>query len=302
MTSQDISTINPVNPALRRLGFLETDRIVIIHTDDIGVCEASVSGADELWNAGVISSSTTMVPCAWFPAAAALCRARPQIDMGVHLTLTSEWDSLRWGPISTCDPASGLLDAEGYFYRGYTDCVEHGQLDAVLAEADAQVARVIAAGIQPTHIDSHMGTALAPKFVAAYGHLAVKYHLPLFFPRAIALASPHAGRGLSAEELHLARQQVAALEAQGVALVDHYDGTSLGNHADKPGEIKQQLLQLRPGITHFVLHPAKDTPELRAMAPDWRARVAEYEALRDSALTDWIHEQGIHVIGYRALI
>jgi len=295
------TNINEVNPVMRRLGFSEQDRVVIIHTDDIGVCEASVGAAADLWQAGVISSSATMVPCAWFPATAALCRANPAIDMGVHLTLTSEWDTMRWGPISTRDAASGLIDGEGYFYRSYRDCIEHGEVAAVTTEIDAQVARALAAGIQPTHIDTHMGTALSAKFMAAYGGLALKYGLPLFVPRAMAVAAERVGRNMSEAEARLLQQGIAQLEEQGVALVDHFDSTSLGNHQDKVGELKTHLQALQPGITHFVMHPSKDTPELRAMAPDWRARVAEYEALLDTSLIPWLREQGIQVVGYGAL-
>ena len=105
------------NPFLKKLGFAADARVVIIHTDDIGMCQASVGAFRDLIDFGLISSAAVMVPCPWFPEVAALCRSRPGIDMGVHLTLNSEWDSYRWGPISTRDPASGLLDEEGYFYR-----------------------------------------------------------------------------------------------------------------------------------------------------------------------------------------
>src|SRR5215207_9167184 len=105
------------NPALRRLGFADSDRVAIIHADDIGMCQASITAFADLSAFGLISSGAVMVPCAWFPSAAAASRARPDDDLGVHLTLTCEWDACRWGPISTRDPESGLIDAEGYFYR-----------------------------------------------------------------------------------------------------------------------------------------------------------------------------------------
>src|SRR5215208_5950011 len=103
------------NPALRRLGFADNDRVAIIHTDDIGMCQASVTAFAELAAFGLISSGAVMVPCGWFPAVAADSRANPGYDLGVHSTITCEWDVYRWGPISTCDSASGLIDAEGYF-------------------------------------------------------------------------------------------------------------------------------------------------------------------------------------------
>jgi hypothetical protein len=98
------------NPVLRKLGFADDDRVVIIHADDIGMCQATMSAFADLVDFGLISSGAVMVPCPWFPQAAAYCRQHPLVDLGVHLTLTSEWDGYRWGPVSTRDPASGLID------------------------------------------------------------------------------------------------------------------------------------------------------------------------------------------------
>ncbi len=108
------------------------------------MCQASVSAFIELWDFGLISSGATMAPCPWFLEAAAFCRENPQVDMGVHLTLTSEWESYRWGPISTRDPGSGMIDFEGCFYRTSEQAQEHGDPGAVQLELRAQVERAIA--------------------------------------------------------------------------------------------------------------------------------------------------------------
>jgi predicted glycoside hydrolase/deacetylase ChbG (UPF0249 family) len=105
------------NPLLKKLGYSDTDRLVIIHTDDIGMCQASVQAFKDLWTFGTISSGAVMVPCPWFPATAQMCRENPEMDMGVHATLNAEWESYRWGPVSTRDQLSGLMDADGYFHQ-----------------------------------------------------------------------------------------------------------------------------------------------------------------------------------------
>jgi hypothetical protein len=105
------------NPVLKQLGFSKDDRVVIIHTDDIGMCQASIDAFADMVDYGLISSGAVMVPCPWFLEAAAYARAHPQADLGVHLTRTSEWETYRWGPISTRDPASGLLDEQGFFHK-----------------------------------------------------------------------------------------------------------------------------------------------------------------------------------------
>jgi len=99
-----------MNAALQALGFDARDRVLIIHADDVGMCQVILSGLVNLFDCGLVSSASVMVPCPWFQQAAAICRDHPTIDMGVHLTLNSEWPLYRWGPISTRDPGSGLMD------------------------------------------------------------------------------------------------------------------------------------------------------------------------------------------------
>jgi predicted glycoside hydrolase/deacetylase ChbG (UPF0249 family) len=287
------------NPFLKTLGFSQTDRVAIIHTDDIGMCQASVSAFAELNTAGITSSGAVMVPCAWFPAAAAYCRAHPQADMGVHLTLTSEWSDFRWGPISTRDVASGLIDSEGYFYRGYPEAIERGDADAVAIEFEAQVTRAKHAGIEPTHIDTHMGTALQPKFLSAYVQMALRHKLPIMIPRDVDVALGTFAQDPARSEA--SKKLVASLDEAGVPMVDYVVGSDLGNHTDKLDEMKRKASALRPGITHFLLHPSHDTPELRAICPDWRARVADLETFMREELRHHLKAIGVQVIGYAAL-
>src|SRR5215212_4178126 len=170
-----------MNPALEQLGFDAQDRVVIIHADDIGMCQATLPALADLLDVGLVSSAAVMVPCPWFPQVAAWCRAQPEVDMGIHLTVNSEWESYRWGPISTRDPASGLLDDAGYFHAWPPETLEQADPQAVAAELRAQVARAVQAGIISTHVDSHMGTITRPPFLAAYIEVARENRLPLFF-------------------------------------------------------------------------------------------------------------------------
>src|SRR5919108_2216544 len=91
-SSPEKETMSP-NPFLKKLGYSETDRLVIIHTDDIGMCHASVQAFRDLWGFGTITSAAVMVPCPWFPFVAQMCRENPAIDMGGHATLNSEWEN-----------------------------------------------------------------------------------------------------------------------------------------------------------------------------------------------------------------
>ncbi len=291
-----------MNPLLHVIGFSPTDRVVILHADDIGSSHSSVTAYAELLTAGVMSSAAVMVPCPWFPATAALCRQRqgdPRLDMGVHLTLNCEWDAYRWGPISTGNPASGLLDSEGYFHRREPAAQTGADLHAVEVELRAQIERALAAGIDVTHIDTHMLTLFHPRLLPIYLRLGQEYRLPAFLLR------PDAGQlhrwGYSLDDAEEVADLVRQVEAAGLPLFDHADVMSLDQHENRLEEAVERLAQAPPGLTYFLFHPAVDTPELRAFAPDWRSRVADYELFTSAALRDALAHAGLQVIGWRAI-
>jgi predicted glycoside hydrolase/deacetylase ChbG (UPF0249 family) len=287
------------NPVLKALGFAVDDRVVIIHTDDVGMCQASLSAFAELVEFGLISSGAVMVPCPWFRHTAATLRELPQADMGVHLTLTSEWEGYRWGPVSTRDPASGLIDDEGYFYRTTEEVHAHADPAAAQLELQAQLERALAAGIDLTHIDTHMGAVGDIRLVPAYIQLAAQHRLPMMMLRLDEAGWQEAG--MDPVTASFGVQLVEQLEAQGVPMVDRLVMLPLDQHEQRIELAKATLRALPPGLTHFVIHPAKDTPEVRAITPDWRSRVADYRAFTSEELRDFVRNSGLQVIGYRAL-
>ena len=287
------------NPVLKILGFKDDDRLVIIHTDDIGMCQASIDAFADLWDFGLISSGATMVPCPWFPAAAAYCRTHPGVDMGAHITLNSEWDAYRWGPVSTRDPSSGLLDEEGYLPHWQPEVHERADPIAVQIEIQTQVERALKAGIDLTHVDTHMGTVAHPKFIPAYVQLGIQFRVPVMVPR-----KDQAGyqqMGMDSQTAKAAVQFVQLLESQGMPLLDEISGLELDRPDDRIAQAKAALSALPAGVTHFIIHPSKDTPELRAITPDWPSRVADYQAFSSQELRSFVQNSGIHVIGYRHL-
>jgi len=288
------------NPILKKLGFAKNDRVVIIHVDDVGMCQATLPAFADLIDFGLVSSGAVMVPCPWFPQTAAYCRQHPEADLGVHLTLNSEWSSYRWGPISTRDPASGLIDEEGYLHHAQEAVQQRAAPTAVQAEIEAQVARALSGGIDVTHVDTHMGTVAHPKFMPGYVQLAHQHHLPFLMLRLDKAGWRRVG--LDDETAAFATQLVIQLEEQGVPMLDHLSQElPLDRHRDRVEVAKRALDSLAPGLTHFILHPARDTPELRAITSDWRARVADYQAFTSAELRDYLKNSDIHVIGYRAL-
>ena len=287
------------NPLLKKLGHSDTERLVILHADDIGMCHASIEAFRQLWDFGTLTSGAVMVPCPWFPAAAQMCRANPGIDMGVHATLNSEWDAYRWGPISTRDPAAGLMDADGYFHQDNEFVSGNASPEAVTVELNAQVERALAAGIDVTHIDSHMGTILDPKFVQSYLQAGTSRLIPNMLPRASARGFDI--MGINEQSLAVYTPILEQLESQGIPMLDGLFELPLGRPQGRLELVKSWLADLPAGITHFILHPAVDTPELRAIAPDWQGRVADHQTFMSDELKIFLEHEDIKLTGYRRI-
>lgn len=289
-------TFSPVNPALSALGCPPEARVVIFHADDLGMGEATVSAYAELEGRGALTSASVMLPCTWAPGAAREVKARPEADVGVHLTLTSEWDACRWAPLS--GPVAGLVDEEGYFHRR-TEEARQAPPEAVARELRAQLERALAWGLDVTHMDAHMGAAAWPPFFPALAELALGYGVPFFYLRHDAAGWEALGFG--PREAERAAQFGLQLEERGFPLVDHLRTLPLDVGGDHAALTLQMARELPPGITHFILHPAKDTPELRAVAHDWEARVANFEAFRSPELRAALEAEGVQLSGYRPL-
>ena len=253
---------------------------MIINCDDLGSSRAANVAVYESLRSGVATSATLMVPCPWSRDAAAMYRGE---DIGVHLTLNSEWKNYRWGPITR---APSLLDGDGGFPRTIADVWDHADLDEVRKECRAQIERAILWGFDVSHLDSHMGTLqLRPEFFDVYLELAVEFALPL---RLSGASSEHRVgfpfRRLAAEE--------------GVVFTDHMVDVPIGGRRT----IERVLFDLRPGITEVFLHPAVDSDELRASHPDWAGRVEDHATLcQDAAFADLLDRASVTLIGYREL-
>src|SRR2546426_10276848 len=239
-----------------RLGHADDARLLIVNCDYLGSSHAANIGVYEALREGVATSATLMVPCPWARDAASRYRGE---DVGVHLTLNAEFDLYRWGPITH---APSLLDGDGGFPRTVEDVWDHADVDEVRRELRAQVERAIYWGFDVSHLDSHMGTLqLKPEFFDVYLELAVEFRLPLRLS------------GASSERtIGFPFRQLATDE--GVIFPDHLIHVR-GVGSRKP--LERVLFDLRPGVTEIYVHPAVDTPELRASHPDWAARGDDHE-------------------------
>jgi predicted glycoside hydrolase/deacetylase ChbG (UPF0249 family) len=285
-----------MNPILEKMGYGIHDRVVVVHADDLGMCQATLTAFDRLIEHGIVTSGSAMVPCSWFPALAEYCRKTPQADVGVHVTMTCEWDAYRWGPVSNRDPESGLMDEEGYFPRSAQHVWEQADEEALLEEITIQIDRAMAAGIDVTHVDDHMGGISHPRFFKQYIGLALSRGLP---PREMSAAHwKDDTDDWQRDHYHV----LGDAQRLGAVLFDYAGGLPLDqpHHQDV---LARKIFDEIPegGLSLLVAHPAVDTPELRAIAPDWPCRVANYETLMCPDLRQELKAAGIHLIGFRPL-
>ena len=271
-----------VMPSLiENLGYPSEAKLLIVNCDDLGFCHAANQGVFDSLRQGLATSASLMVPSPWARGAAASYRGE---DVGVHLTLNSEHDHYRWGPITQ---APSLLDGDGGFPRTVADVWDHADLDEVRRECRAQVERAILWGFDVSHLDAHLGTMqMRSEFFDIYLDLALEFRLP------IRLTGPETESRIGFPFRDLAG-------AEGVVFPDHLITLSGVGSRDA---VMQALPHLQPGITEAYLHPAVDSPELRAIAADWPARVDDCQALRqDGELANALTAQGVTLIGYRPL-
>lgn len=288
--------MNP-NPLLKKLGFSNHDRVVIIHADDLGMCQSTITACNELFEMSGISSAAVMVPCPWFLSAARLQGEVKHVDLGVHVTLTSEWKEYRWRPISTNDIESGLFDTQGYFHARSKEVQNNGNPAFVREEINAQINKAISAGIVPTHIDTHMGAVAHPKFMFDYINAGLSRKIPPMLFRLT--KNEWMNIGLDETSAAMVEMFLINLEQQGVPLLDHLRSIPL----DMPDNRFEQAIDifeaLPPGITHFIIHPATETPELKAITPDWISRVSDFQLFRGKEIHNYMKNNGIHVVGYQ---
>jgi hypothetical protein len=294
------------NPMLKKLGLSAEDRAVILHVDDVGMTHTSLDTYRALLDFGLISSASVMVPCPWFPAVADFCQDQGErVDMGIHLTLTSKHSGCRWRPLSTRDPASGLMDETGYFHPTLDAVRKHADPTAVRHEIAVQIERAIAAGIDVTHVDSHRFIiGQHPAFFQAYVEVTLEHKVPPLLIRQSAAILKKMGKGkINEKVIDPLVERLKALTAQGIPTLDGMQIlTPTKNFEAHRERIKQVVAALPAGsITYLILHPAKVTAEQRAVRPDWRGRQADLEAFTSEKVRVLFRKEGIQIIGWRDL-
>lgn len=274
-----------------RLGWPADKRVLILHADDVGMCYEANASAQRALGRGEYRSAAAMVPYPWFDEMAAWCAEHPDHDVGLHLTLTSEWRHYRWGPAAPRDRVKGLLDPLGYLHRDVASVARSATADEVAAEIRAQLARARRLGMKPSHIDTHMGTLYArPDYTRAYLELAVAEQVPAMViemtPRTVAKFREQ-GYKLPAEMLKLVADYP-------LPKLDDFHSVAPGKtYAEKRQKLFEQVRGLPPGLHEIIFHPSVETDGLKRITNSWQQRVWEDRLMADPAVRQFWKEQGV---------
>lgn len=264
---------------VERLGYAADAKLLVVNCDDLGSSDAANRAIYRALREGVATSATLMVPCPASGEATTEYRGEP---VGVHLTLNAEWEGVHWGPLTD---SPSLRDERGSLPRTVEGVWAAADLEEVRQECVAQIEAALAAGIDVTHLDSHMGTLqLRADYYGVYLDLAANYRLPL------RMLPDSFGEALGFEFRRTAAKR-------GVVFPDHFVYSPVGARE----AIEATLETLRPGVTEVYVHPAIETESLRATHPDWEGRVDDYELVTSKELRSAIDAAGGRLVSFADL-
>jgi len=270
-----------------RLGYEKDAKLLILHADDAGVAHAVNLATISAITRNAVSSLSIMAPCPWFMEMAAYLKAHPNVDAGIHLTLTSEWRFYKWAGVASPDKIPSLLNEQGYFYDNVSDVVNHARPAEVETELRAQIERARTFGIRLTHLDSHMGTLFAkPEFFRLYLMLGKEYKLPVFLPANLKGQNPELG----------------PLVGNDVIWVDHLAMMNLAPEKEHWLDFYTNIVeQLKPGVNEIIVHLALDNAEMKAVTyghrefgAEWRKN--DYNTVTNPTFQQVLKLNNVHLI------
>ena len=273
-----------------RLGHPADSKLLIIHADDLGAAHSVNAASFDALEKGAISSVSAMVPTPWITEVATYAKAHPNADIGLHLTLTSEWETYRWGSVAPADQVTSLLDSTGTFPNDEKFVAARAKPAQAELEIRAQINRAMALGIRPTHLDSHMGALFTtPELVATYVKVAHDYRLPFLALKGSPLAAPQAG--ITSRDVLLD----AVIIADRAVLRDQWTEFYL-----------KAIAGLKPGLTELIVHLGYDDAELQAVMVDhepfgamWRQK--DYDVMNSPEFKKALKDNRVILVTWKEL-
>jgi predicted glycoside hydrolase/deacetylase ChbG (UPF0249 family) len=283
-----------------RLGWKSSDVVVILHVDDVGMAHSSNRGAIEAVEKGVATSWSVMMPCPWVPEIARYLRQHPNVDSGLHLTLTSEWGLYRWGPLAGKSQVPGLVDPEGCLWRNLLQVVRKATPDEIEREIRAQIDRAETLGIPITHLDSHMGTLFVRSdYFERFAKVGIEKKIPIL------AVGGHMTHTLQENREAALRLQPWAKKIwnAGLPVIDDlHTRLTRWNSEEKTDRLLTLLKELKPGVTEILFHASLPTEDFPLITATSEARRADLQALTDPRVKKLIQERGIILTTWKELL
>ncbi len=288
----------PVRPAVastkplaERLGYPAGTKLLIVHADDLGMARSVNAASTRALTGGLVNSASIMVPCPSFEEIAAWARQHPDADLGVHLTLTSEWKGYRWGGVLPKADVCSLLDASGNFYATEDEAAAHADVREAETEVRAQIEKLRESGVRPTHLDAHMRTLhLNAALFGMLLRVSREWRIPAAIPAEF-LKEPSLAPLITADDVVIDRFVTIGPEVAPEGWADFYANV---------------IRNLEPGVTELIVHIAYDDEEMRSITVDhpnwgsaWRQR--DFDFLTSDAFRDLLQANGVKLVTWREI-
>ncbi len=285
-----------------RLGWPADAKVVIFHSDDLGMCLEGITGTVRAIEGGMVTSVSTMMPCPWVPRWLDYLKKNPEVDNGLHLTLTSEWDHYRWGPVAGKPTVPSLVDEAGYLWKGVELVNQHATADEIEMEIRAQIDMALASGMSVTHLDSHMGTLFSNlEYFARYVKVGIEYKIPILITGPHGYLSNKYEGGLA--EILTKDGLHEKVWAAGLPVLD--DATGVSYNWKTPEEKKRMftetIKELRPGVTEIIVHCTARDAHFDAISTSGNTRQADLDVMTDPELIQLVQDEGIILTTWREL-
>lgn len=284
-----------------KLGFPKGKKVILLHSDDAGMCEeANIA----VWNYSLknhVQSAAVMMPCPNAEEMVEWAKKHPAADIGVHLTLTSEWKNYRWATITDPAKVPGLIDTEGKMWRDVPEVVQNATPKEVETEIHAQIDKMLKMGYKPTHIDTHMGTLYgSPDFAKVFFETAVKYNIPA---NAIDLSNKEVAEHYRAAGYPINDEMIRYLESYPLPKLDNFTSVPNGkSYVDKLANFMMLVKALKPGLTEIIFHPSIATDNLKSITGSWQQRIWEAEMFSDPVILQFFKDNDIEITTWREIM
>jgi chitin disaccharide deacetylase len=298
-TKADLSETKITNA--EKLGFPEGRKVILLHCDDAGMCDEANIAIRHYFETGDLQSTAVMVPCPYAMELVEWAKRQESPDVGIHLTLTSEWKTYRWGPVSDPAKVPGLIDPEGKMWHDVPDVVNHATAKEIETEVRAQIDKVIAVGFTPSHIDTHMGTMYASlEYLRVFLKIAEEYKIPA---NAIDLSDPAIAENFRKEGYPITTDVVELLNQYSLPRLDNFSSVPDGDtYEDKRAKFFALINSLKPGLTEIIFHPSVETDNLKTITGSWQQRVWESQLFSDPVVKHFFKDNFIDITTWRDIM